>query len=423
MNSGPATGRSVNGYALVGVGLGAILVAVLAVLVLAPDQGPPLPDPAAAARVIADRFSPAELSRADDYRSWGRLIGVATLLVQFGTLAFFAFWRGGPMRKLLDWLDRRPLVGALLAGAGVSLLLAVVELPLDLAAWQLGRDYGLISQDLGPRLVDWLLSALITVVPAALGALLAMFLWRRLRGRFWLAGTAAIAVWAVATTWLWPVVVAPVFNDFEPLPAGPARTEVLRLADQAGIKVGEVYEVDASRRSSTVNAYVNGIGSSKRVVIYDNAIHDLSPKEFRALVGHELGHVAAHDLRRGLAFALLVIPLGVLFVQMATAAVLRRNGDDGLGPAMIPVLALWMTLAAFVLQVPGNALSRQVEAKADRYSIALTGDAQGLVDLQVGLAKANLSDVDPPAVWQFLFGTHPSTFDRIAIAEGAKGGE
>jgi STE24 endopeptidase len=79
-----------------------------------------------------------------------------------------------------------------------------------------------------------------------------------------------------------------------------------------------------------------------------------------------------------------------------------------------------MTLAVFVLQVPGNALSRQVEAKADRYSIHLTGDSRGLVDLQVGLAKANLSDVDPPAVWQFLFGTHPTTFDRIAIAEGAR---
>jgi STE24 endopeptidase len=181
-----------------------------------------------------------------------------------------------------------------------------------------------------------------------------------------------------------------------------------------------VYEVDAGRRSSTVNAYVNGIGSSKRVVIYDNAIRDLSPIEFRALVGHELGHVKANDLTRGVTFALLVIPLGVLFVQLASAAILRRNDDDPRGPALIPALALTMTLAVFVLQVPGNALSRQVEAKADRYSIHLTGDSRGLVDLQVGLAKANLSDVDPPAVWQFLFGTHPTTFDRIAIAEGAR---
>jgi STE24 endopeptidase len=420
MNPGPATGGRVNGYALAGAVAGAVAVAVLAVLLLSPDQGPPAPDPAAAARVIADRFRPAELNRADDYRSWARLIGVASLLVQFGTLGFLAFWRGAPMRRLLARLDRRPLLGALAAGAGISILLALTGLPFDLAAWQLGRDYGLISQDLGPRLLDWLLGILITMVPAAIGALLAMVLWRRLKGKFWLVASVLVAVWAVITTWLWPVVVSPLFNDFDPLPDGPARQEVLRLADQAGVMVGQVYEVDASRRSSTVNAYVNGIGSSKRVVIYDNAIRDLSPAEFRALVGHELGHVKANDLTRGITFALLVIPLGVLFVQLASGAILYRNEDDPRGPALIPVLALTMTLAVFVLQVPGNALSRQVEAKADRYSIHLTGDSKGLVDLQVGLAKANLSDVDPPAVWQFLFGTHPTTFDRIAIAEGAR---
>ncbi|HMU26506.1 MAG TPA: hypothetical protein PKA65_03810, partial [Solirubrobacterales bacterium] len=109
MNSGSAAGRSLNGYALAGVGLGAVLAACLAVLLLAPDQGPPVPDPAAAARVIADRFSPHELDRAGDYRSWGRLIGLASLVVQFATLAFLAFWRGAPMRRLLGWLGRRPL--------------------------------------------------------------------------------------------------------------------------------------------------------------------------------------------------------------------------------------------------------------------------------------------------------------------------
>ncbi|MFN8141493.1 MAG: M48 family metallopeptidase [Solirubrobacterales bacterium] len=422
MNSGSAAGRSLNGYALARVGLGAVLAACLAVLLLAPDQGPPVPDPAAAARVIADRFSPHELDRAGDYRSWGRLIGLASLVVQFATLAFLAFWRGAPMRRLLGWLGRRPLPGALAAGALVSLVLALTGLPFDIAAWQLGRDYGLVNQTLGDRLLDWLLATVVTAIPAALGGLLAMALWRRLKGRFWIAASFLVAIWAVITVWLWPVVISPLFNDFDPLPDGPARTGVLRLAERAGVEVGEVYEVDASRRSSTLNAYVNGIGPTKQVVIYDNAIRTLNRGEFTALVGHELGHVKAADLRRGLLFALLVIPLGVLFVQLATAAALRRNGDDLRSPALIPVIALWMALAAFALQIPGNALSRQVEAKADRYSIALTGDPQGLVDLQVRLAKANLSDVDPPAFWQFMFGTHPSTFDRIAIAEGAKGG-
>lgn len=420
MKSGPATGRGVNGFLLAGVGLAALLVAALAVLALSPVQGPPSPDPNAAARLIADRFSPDGLSRAENYRSWLRLIGIASLVVQFGALAFFAFRRGPRLKQLLAVLGRHPLRGAVIAGAGLSILLALAGLPLDLAAWQLGRDYGLINQEFGPRMVDWLLAVLIATIPAAVGALIAIVLWRRLRGRFWIAATLLVAAWALITTWLWPVVVSPLFNDFEPLREGPDRVEVLRLADRAGVDVGEVYVVDASRRSTTLNAYVNGIGSTKRVVIYDNAIRDLEPAEFSALIAHELGHVAAGDLKRGLTFALLVIPLGVLFVQLATGAILRRNGDDDRGPAVILVLALTVTLTAFVLQIPGNALSRNVEAKADRYALALTGQPGGLVDLQVRLAGSNLGDPDPPALWHFLFGSHPSAFDRIAIAEAAR---
>jgi STE24 endopeptidase len=409
-----------NVYALAATGIGAVLVAGVAAALLAPSQGPPVPDPAAAARVIADRFTPAELQEADDYRSLARLIAVASLIVQFAFLAFLAFWRGERARQLIVRIGRRPLLGALAAGAAISLSLSLLGLPLDIAAWKLGSDYGLISQELGPRLFDWLLASLIAMIPAGIGALIAMALWRWLGSKFWIAATLLVAFWAIVTTWLWPVVVSPVFNDFDPLPEGIERQEVMRLADRAGVDVGEVYVVDASRRSSTLNAYVNGIGNSKRVVIYDNSIRELSQAEFSALVAHELGHVAAHDLRRGLAFAMLVIPLGVLFVQLGTAAIMRRNGDDPRSPALVPVLALMVTVTLFVLQVPGNSLSRSVESKADRYALELTGESRGLTDLQVRLARSNLSDVDPPGLWQFLFGTHPSTSDRIAISEGGR---
>jgi STE24 endopeptidase len=410
----------VNGYALAGTALAAVLVSLVALWLLSPEQGPPDPDPGTASRVISERFSEAELERADRYRSLGRAIGMGSLAAQFALLLFLAFWRGRPMRRLISFLGRRPLPGAVAFGASISVALALVGLPFDLASWRLGSDYGLIGQGLTGRLSDWAISTVIGLVLAGGGALAAMALWRRLGGRFWLAGATLVGAWAVVSTWLWPVLVSPLFNDFEPLRDGPARREVMRLADRAGVDVGEVYVVDASRRSSLVNAYVNGIGSSKRVVIYDNAIRGLTPAEFSALVGHELGHVEGADLRRGLGFALLVIPLGVLFVQLATIAAVRRTGDDPRGPAVVPALALTATLAVFVLQIPGNALSRQVEAKADRTSIELTDRPRGLVDLQVKLAKSNLSDVDPPVAWHFLFGTHPSTLDRIAIAEGAE---
>ena len=113
---------------------------------------------------------------------------------------------------------------------------------------------------------------------------------------------------AAIVTWLAPVVIAPLFNKFDELPPGQARSDVLELARKAGVDVGHVYEVDASKRTTAINAYVNGLGSSKQVVLYDTLIHDLNQGERRAVVAHELGHVHGNDIQRGLLFVAIVDP-------------------------------------------------------------------------------------------------------------------
>jgi STE24 endopeptidase len=221
---------------------------------------------------------------------------------------------------------------------------------------------------------------------------------------------------AVVFTWLAPVVLAPVFNRFEPLPPGRVRSEVLDLGRRAEVKIGQVYRVDASRRSTAINAYVDGLGSTKRVVLYDNTIRELSPAELRSVIAHELGHVKGDDISRGLLFVLLVAPLGVLFAQLAAEALARRSGDDPRSPAALPALALTVALAAFVLGVPGNRLSRAIEARADTFALELTHDPRAFIGLQQRLAIANLSDPEPPGALQAVFGTHPTTMERIGSA-------
>jgi STE24 endopeptidase len=241
-------------------------------------------------------------------------------------------------------------------------------------------------------------------------------LLRRLGERFWIGGTVLVVGAAAAFTWLAPVVLAPVFNRFESLPAGRLRSEVLDLGRRAGVKIGEVYRVDASRRSTAINAYVDGLGSTKRVVLYDNTIRELRPAELRSVVAHELAHVEGNDIPRGLLFVALVAPLGVLFVQLSAGALARRRGDDLRSPAALPALALSVALAAFVLGVPGNRLSRAVEARADTFALELTRDPQGFIDLQQRLAVSNLADPEPPAALHAVFGTHPTTMERIGAA-------
>ena len=133
---------------------------------------------------------------------------------------------------------------------------------------------------------------------------------RRFGRDWWAPGAAAVAGFALVFTYLGPVVLDPVFNKFTPLPAGATRDDVLELARKAGVDVGEVYEVDASRRTTAANAYVTGIGHTKRVVLYDTLLKDFTPAETRLVVAHELGHVRYRDVPHGLLWLALVAPFG-----------------------------------------------------------------------------------------------------------------
>ncbi len=296
------------------------------------------------------------------------------------------------------------------------MLLTLLALPTGLIAHDRAVEVGLSTQDLAGWFGDRARSAAIAALLAALGAMILIALQRRLPRRWWIAGTGIIVGYAIITTWLAPVVLAPIFNDFEPLPEGPARQQVLELADRAGVDVGEVYVVDASRRSTGLNAYVDGIGSSKRVVLYDNLLERTEGPVLRSVVAHELGHVANDDLPRGLLFVAIVAPLGMLLVSLAGTAVAGRSGARPGTPAALPAFALLITVVAFSLNLAGNQLSREVEARADRFALQLTDDPRGFIELQQRLSGSNLSDPDPRSPLDAAFRTHPTTVDRIGAA-------
>ena len=226
-----------------------------------------------------------------------------------------------------------------------------------------------------------------------------------------------MVAFAAIFTWLAPVLLAPAFNRFDELPAGKTRSQILRLGERAGVEIGNVYRVDASRRTTGLNAYVTGLGSTKRVVIYDNTLRELDAGELDSLVAHELGHVKGDDILRGIAWVALVAPLGVLFVQLASGALARRSGDDPRSPAALPALALSMALALLVLGSVSAQLSRRVEARADSFALEQTGDPQALIGLQQRLAVTNVADPDPPAALAVAL-RHPSRHDAADRRRG-----
>jgi STE24 endopeptidase len=374
-------------------------------------------DPAPVA--ATDYFSTSQLDRIHDYRGPQRWLGIGDLVVSGGTLALIALRPPRRLRRALERGNARPILAAAAAGGALSVVLVVVGLPLSAVAEQRARDFGLSTQDWGGWFGDLGKSTAIGVVFAGIGGALLMATIRRFPRAWWAVGAVATIILSAVFVSYGPVVIDPLFNKFTPLQDSPLRSEVLALAHKDGVDVGQVYRVDASRRTTGANAYVNGLGHTKRVVLYDNLMKDFSPDQVRSVVAHELGHVKHRDVPRGLLWLAIAAPAGLLVIQRLTERLAppeARAGTRAAGPAVLPAAALSIAVVSFLLGIPGNALSRQVERSADGHALDLDGNTAAFIAVERKLSLQNLGDPDPPEWLQLLFGTHPRTVDRIGYA-------
>jgi STE24 endopeptidase len=365
----------------------ALASAEAAVRVLRPRERPAEPVPVEARAY----FSAEELGRARRFRR-----GQLTLLgvrgaVELGLLAALA--RRPPRLPL------PPVAAGAASAARLTAASTVAALPVRAVSRRRAQAVGLVTQSWGGWAADVVKGTAIGAgISAAGGALLVA------------AGGIGFAALATAVG---PVLLDPVFNRFTPLPDGELRAEVLGLARGAGVEVGEVYEVDASRRTTAANAYVNGLGRTKRVVLFDTLLRDFTPAEVRLVVAHELGHVRHRDVPRGLLWLALAAPLGTL----AVARLAERLSPDPVAGA-----ALALALAGPPLTAVSARLSRAVELRTDAFALDLTGEPDAMVAFQRRITVQNVGDPAPPRWTQALLGSHPTTMERIglALAHGAR---
>jgi STE24 endopeptidase len=392
--------------------VGALGVAEAAVLLLRPRDGVIAP----AAVEPASYFTADEMDRARRFRRGQLVLFATSLAVEGGALA-------GLVRRPPRALARRfgrPELAAAGAGAALSAGLAAAQLPVSAIAHRRSVNVGLSTQGWGPWLADVGKSTVIGAAFAGAGGAAVVGLMRRRPRTWWLGASAAGVGFAAAMLYVGPVVLDPIFNRFTPLPEGRTRHDVLELARRAGVDVGEVYEVDASRRTTGSNAYVTGLGPTKRVVLYDNLLKDFERDEVRLVVAHELAHVHHRDVARGLAFVALVAPAS-LFASAALAARMAPDDPDA-GPAVLPALALSLALVSFGVGVVANQLSRRIEARADAFSLRLTDAPEPFIGFERGIAVRNVADPDPPRWLTRLLATHPPTVERIGIAKAYEAG-
>lgn len=365
----------------------------------------------------ADVFSPAEIARAEAYARTARLLSWSSLAVSLVVSLLLGFTRWG--RRLMDRI-KLPWWAAVVAGTAVVLLVGrLATLPFALVLRQQRLDEGLTNQGLGAYAIDQTLTLVVGIVVTSLGLLVLIGCARRWPRAWPAIAGGAFAALVMVGSFAYPLLIEPLFNDFESLPAGALRSEIFEVADREGVPIDDVLVADASRRTTTLNAYVSGYGGTRRVVVYDNLVDDLPDDQALSVVSHELAHARHDDVLVGSVLGAVGAgtAIGLLGLLLGAGWVRRRSGVKSLAePAAVPLVLALIAVGTLLASPVESTISRQVERRADVVALETTQDPEAFITMQQELALRSIADPTPPAWSQFWFGSHPLTLERIGLA-------
>jgi len=366
-----------------------------------------------------DYFSKEEIAHARAYhRPLYRFLVLSTVL-GLAYIAVLSFsragrWVVGPVHGLPVWAE------ALLYPALVVLLGSILRLPLSYwRGYVYEHRWGFSTQSIGAWLADWAKAVGVSLVLTSL-SLLALVEVAAALPRAWpLVAAPGAALLVVILSLLGPLLLEPLFNRFSPLQDQALADELRALAQRAGVGVRDVIVADASRRTRKENAYVSGLGRTRRVVVFDTLLARAGPRDVSLVVAHELGHWRDRHMMKGTALtgAGAAATVVILWLLLRSDAVLRSISASGpADPRIAPFVLLIAAVLGMAAQPAGLALSRRWESAADRAAVELTQDREGFVQMTRDLAVSNLSDLDASRLAYLLLFTHPTPPERIATA-------
>lgn len=351
-----------------------------------------------------------------DILNWIILLAIVLTGVSFGLL------------KLARRISQKGLIQFLLYIFFIMFVTTIVTWPFDFYRdYIVEHQYGLSNQSFGGWLGDWAKAFPVALIASSIVFGLLYFLIRRFSRRWWLWFSVGAIPIVILMLVIVPVVVAPIFNKFTPLPEGQLKTEILNLADKAGIQGAKIFEVDASKQSKKLNAYVTGLFGTKRIVIYDTAIKAMTPDELLFVMAHETGHYVMHHVWISAGMIILLIFICSWLAFKILPAFIRRYqnhlGFDNIGSfASLPLIILAFSVIGFFIQPVMNGVSRIFEHQADKYGIKMTNfnsDAAAIAFEK--LSAYNLSNPDPSPIVEFWFYDHPALQKRIDFVKSYKG--
>jgi STE24 endopeptidase len=387
------------------------------------------PTAAAPGKIITAYTLPPDLYKKAHDRNRIRfhlnLIGFA-----YGLVVLWLILRWKLAARYRDWAEgssSRRFVQGLVFSPLLLLTIAVLTLPLDVYGEVIEKRYGISVQGWGSWCWDWIKAELIALVLGTLMIWLLYVVIRRSPRHAWFYFWLIAMPIGVFVFFLGPWVIDPMFHKFEPLQQkNPALTASLeQMVQRAGenIPPERMFWMGAGEKTTGLNAYVTGIGASKRMVVWDTTIAKMNNAQIVFVAGHETGHYVLQHIPKGLVFFAVLVLFFFYLVHRTIGWVLARWGagwgvrgiDDW---AALPVLFLLLSVLFFAANPVGSAFSRYIEHQADQYGLevthGLTPDS-GQVAAQAFqvLGEVDLADPDPNPVNVFLFYDHPPISDRV----------
>jgi STE24 endopeptidase len=278
------------------------------------------------------------------------------------------------------------------------------------------HQYGMSNQDLGAWLGDQGKGLVIGLIFGSLAAVAIYAVIRRAAKTWWLWGAIVALLLLVFQVAIAPTYLEPVFNKFYPLTESPLKRQILSLARANGIPATQVYEFDASKRTTKMSAHVSGLFGTAQISLNDNLMNRGSPEEVKAVLGHEMGHYVLNHVNKTLVFLGVIIVVGFAFLSWSFGRVQARFGRrwgirDVTDVAGMPLLVALFGLYLFALTPVLNTMTRTMEAEADAFGINAARQPDGFA--QAALHLSEYRKMQPGPIEEYVFFDHPSGWNRI----------
>jgi len=299
------------------------------------------------------------------------------------------------------------------------LITTAISFPLDYyASYVREHAYGLSVESVGKWFGDYGKSVVISIVSSVLFVWVFYLLLKKSPKRWWLYSTFVSIGLVFFMMFVQPVMIDPLFNNFGPMKNKQLEKQILSLAAEAGIKGSRVYEVDKSRETKALNAYVNGIGSNTRIVLWDTTIQEMNTDQILFVMGHEMGHYVLHHMWWGfLFFSGLLFVVFYLVYRSATFLMQKYGKKFGFKQlyniASVPLLLFLLNFFTLIAEPLMNGFSRKLEHHADIFGLEITKNNKAAGEAFLILQKENLAVPRPGPIYNFFRASHPSLGDRI----------